>query len=1073
VALLALLVSAGGHTVPAERLVSQLWGEEAPDGSLANLQVGVAKLRRALEPERGARGDATVLVTRPNGYAVVVDEVDATRFAHLVSRADAVADSSPTDAEALLVEALAMWQGPAYGGVADLAPALATEARRLHQLRWAATERLWGVRLAQGGHAAAVPELRALVDEEPMREELWRLLALALYRSGRQAEALDALREVRERLAEELGLDPGEPLRTLEQEVLRQDPGLAAPARARPPASQATAQPGPDPELPGRDAALEQTRQLVEAALAGRGGVLLVVGEAGIGKTRFTRAVTEQAAGRGLRVGWGTWEQEEGPPLAGWRAALRDLPGGEDLVDAGGVRDPDGASTVLRLADDVVALLRAAPVCLVLDDVHWADPDSHRLLRRVVSTLGAAPSLVIVVTREVAARHDPEAALTVATVTRGDALRVDLGGLDADAVGAQVHDALGHAVEPDVAAALRARTDGNPFYVREMVRALAPTGRLDGDRIDDWGGVPAGVRDVVRHRLADLPPTVSQALSVAAVLGRAFDADVVERAWTGPEDGFDEALTMAEAAGLVEPDGPGSYRFAHALARDAVYEELAGPARAKAHARVAAALEQARVGRLEGYAVPLAEHYRLAGPAHARDAWTYGSMAAEHAAGQGLHVDAARHLAIAVEQQDADHYATDQERERLLAAHGAAMHRSGRTIEAWAPLATSARSSLARGEPATAARTLLAITQHSPWTRRQNPAWDADAIALWEEVLAALPESEPGLRSLCAAALSAELLHDPAPTERAVRIADDAMAEARRLGDPALLADVCSLATLGLSRPDLLARRVALTDEVLALRQRTRDDVGIAAALSRRSDLRVELGQWDGAVADVLRAKEIAERLHLASTLMIAELRLSVVHQAVGDWDAAVASLQAVESIQAVTSLAGNGMAAAMFALMRITTGGLGDLEPLVRANLHQHPMMRDLHAATLLDLGRDAEARTAVGPWPDQEPVSWDYMWLARTSLRAYVWSRLGDENAATDLYAQLTPFADRLAVAQFMFGSVQHVLAELAAAAGDRPAAEAHARAALARHRELGWTPWVERSQAVLSTLDAAADR
>jgi DNA-binding SARP family transcriptional activator len=553
-ALLSLLVSAGGHTVPADRLVTQLWGEDAPDASLANLQVSVAKLRRALEPERGARGDATVLVTRHNGYAVVIDDVDADRFADLVGRAHTLAGSALVEAEQLLVEALAMWRGPAYGGVADLAPALATEARRLHELRWAATERLWAVRLAAGGQAAAVPELRALVDQAPLREELWRLLALALYRSGRQAEALDALREVRERLAEELGLDPGEPLRTLEQEVLRQDPSLdviaAAPsaAAAAPLAESAPA----ESALPGRSALLAQTRRLVDRAAAGAGGVLLVSGEAGIGKTRFTGAVADQASDRGLRVGWGTWEQEEGPPLAGWRQALRELPDGDGALDhRTGSGGGDAASTVFRIADDLVAALRASPTCLVLDDVHWADPDSHRLLRRVVATLGRSPSLLVLVSREVSGQPDPEAAQTLAAVARADALRVDLTGLDAHAVGEQVQEALGHAVEPEVAAALQARTDGNPFFVREMVRALAASGVLDGDRIDDWGGVPAGVRDVVRHRLSELSAYVAQALTAAAVLGRTFDADVAEASWAGPAGEFDGALALAEVAGLV------------------------------------------------------------------------------------------------------------------------------------------------------------------------------------------------------------------------------------------------------------------------------------------------------------------------------------------------------------------------------------------------------------------------------------------------------------------------------------------------------------------------------------------
>ena len=1070
VALLALLVAADGRSVPAERLVDQLWGEAPPDNAGGALQVSVAKLRRQLEPRRQARGEATLLVTRTGGYALDLPPgaVDAGRFAALLDAAREASD--PATAEAGLVEALALWRGSPYGGVAGLAPALATEARRLDELRWSAVERLWDVRLGAGGHAAAVPELRALVEEEPLREELWRLLVLALYRSGRQAEALEASREVRERLADELGIDPGEPLRRLEQDVLRQDPSLdlAAPATsAAPPATPAAGETVP---LAGRERLLESTARLVAQARAGRGGVLLVTGDAGIGKSRFCRAVTDQAAAAGLMVGWGTWEQEDGPPLGGWRQAFAALPVGGGALTGGD--EPDSSSTVFRLADEIGDTLRAQPVCVVLDDVHWADPDSHRLLRRVVSTLGPVPSLLVVASREVSPEREPEAAHTLGTVARGDAHRVDLRGLDRDGVAAQVHEALGHAVDPSVADALRERTDGNPFYVREMVRALAPTGVLEGARIDDWGGVPAGVRDVVRHRLAGLPPSVGRALTAASVLGRTFDADVLEESWGGSPEDLDDALGLAEAVGLVEPDDqPGRYRFVHALARDAVYEELSGRARTRAHARAGAALEQARVGRLDRHAVALAEHYRQAGPAHARDAWTYAERGASLGAEQGLHADAARLLETAVALQEEDPFLEPGERERVLTAWGRALHRSARTMEAWPPLAAAARSALGRGDAVAAAGSLLAITEKVAWTWRQNPAWDPAAIELWEQVVAALPDDDARLGPLCRAALAAEMLHQPGVADRSVRLAEDAMADARRLGDPALLGDVGALAQLALVRPDLKTRSIALADEVIGLRQRTGDEAGLAAALTRRSDHRVEIGQWEEGIADALRAREIAERLHLAPTLMVTELRLAVVAQAHGRWEEAARALDSAEAIHAMSSISGHGMSGALRALVRLVTGGLGELEGMLRASLHHHPMLRDVHALALLDLGRDVDARTALGAWPDQDPVSWDYMWLGRTVLRAHLWSRLGDPQAIADLRGQLEPYRDRLAVAQFMLGSVRHAQAELALAAGDLAEAARHGEAALATHERLGWTPWVERTRALLDRVGGAA--
>ena len=291
--LLGLLVAARGRTVGTERLVDELWRDDPPPKVLTALQVYVAKLRRSLEPDRGPRDSPSVLVTRTSGYALVLpdDAVDARRFEDLVSAAG----------EDRLAGAMALWRGTPYAGLHD-APALAAEAQRLGELRLRAIEQLWSARLDGGRHADAVSALTALVAEHPARERLWAMLVLALYRSGRQADALDALRRVRTHLADELGIDPSAQLRELETAVLRQDAFLlqtSVPAAApSSPPSVATAVPA---VLAGRDGVLARASAAVARTAAGTGGVLLVTGEPGIGKTRFAEAVLVQAARAGLR----------------------------------------------------------------------------------------------------------------------------------------------------------------------------------------------------------------------------------------------------------------------------------------------------------------------------------------------------------------------------------------------------------------------------------------------------------------------------------------------------------------------------------------------------------------------------------------------------------------------------------------------------------------------------------------------------------------------------------------------------------------------------------------------------
>lgn len=221
-AVLARLVAAGGRTVTADRLVQDLW-ETPPPGALAAVRTFVAALRRGLEPGRTARTPARLLVTDGPGYALRDVDVDAWSFEAAVA---GTRDLAPAAARASLDRALGAWRGAPYAGLDQ--PWAVAERARLAGLRLVATERRAEVRIALGDAAGVVPGLDAHVAEHPWREEAWRLLALALYRSGRQADALAVLRRARAMLADELGVDPGPRLAELEGRVLRHDVGVDA-----------------------------------------------------------------------------------------------------------------------------------------------------------------------------------------------------------------------------------------------------------------------------------------------------------------------------------------------------------------------------------------------------------------------------------------------------------------------------------------------------------------------------------------------------------------------------------------------------------------------------------------------------------------------------------------------------------------------------------------------------------------------------------------------------------------------------------------------------------------------------
>jgi DNA-binding SARP family transcriptional activator len=216
-ALLAVLLVHANQVVALDRLIEELWGQESPPQATASLQAYVSNLRRVLEPDRPARTPPRVLVTQPPGYRLVVapGDLDAARFVALAEQGHRLLGAErPGPAARALREALGLWRGPALADVAD-EPFAQPERQRLEELRLVVREDRLTADLALGGHATAAAELEELVGRFPFRERLHGLLMLALYRSGRQAEALQAFQAARRTLGEELGIDPSPRLRQL------------------------------------------------------------------------------------------------------------------------------------------------------------------------------------------------------------------------------------------------------------------------------------------------------------------------------------------------------------------------------------------------------------------------------------------------------------------------------------------------------------------------------------------------------------------------------------------------------------------------------------------------------------------------------------------------------------------------------------------------------------------------------------------------------------------------------------------------------------------------------------------
>ena len=1077
-ALLALLVAAEGRPVSVSHLVDEIWGEQPPPRVEASLQSYVARLRRELEPARRARATDDRLRTHPGGYSLGLasEHVDARRFAELVRTARSAVQTDPVRAEALFEEALTLWRGDPYTGLTETSSSLAAEALRLTELRLTAVEDVADLRVRRDDRSVAA-DLEQLVRQHPSRERLWALLALGQYRSGRQADALGSLRRAREHLAEELGIDPGPDLRALEQSILRQDPDLLPR-----PAERAVVPPQPTPVadgLAGREPQLAAVDGVLADAARGRGRVVVVTGEPGIGKTRFTEELLVRSAAAGFRSGRGTWDPDGSPPLWGWTRAVRGAFGSERVLAPtdDGVRD--AATESYRLAE---ALLAAAgegpPVLLVLDDVHWADTDSLRLIRRVAAELTGVPLILVVALRVSPADAGAAVADLLGALARLDPVRFDLLGLDAAAVASCVAAATGMQIPAEAAAELVARTDGNPFFVTEMARLLAAEGALTRPGAPGWHSVPGGVRDVVRQRLAQLPAATSGILAVAAVAGRSFELAAVEQAAGCSSAEIDDAMESALALGLVDVQTPGRYRFTHALVRDAVYETLPAPARTRTHASVAAALEDALAGQIAEHTTELAEHYRLAGDAYARSGWSFARRAGETAAARSAHAEARRLFAMAAELQERDPLAGPEEREAVQVGLGRALLGTGRPIDAWPAFAAAGESAVRRGDPAAAAGMLLEITSGAVWGWRIRSQVDADAVRLWRAVLDA-PDGvlPPAVRARAEAALAVEHLYAPDSSEASVRLIDSAVARLHAAdAAPQELDVVLQLASSALARPELLPRRVALADELVERARRTGDEPALALALTQRAGVRAEQGRIEEAHSDLLRARQLAERHSLPQVLLISGWGLALLRQAHGDLAGAEDDIVRLERLELTLAAPGVGIGLAQRTSIRWAQGRLAECEPLLRQAAEYQPTeLRDLHALALVEAGRPDEARRLLGPWSEQPPVIRDYLFISLTALRAWLWLELHDRGCATDgaigdLRRELTPYADRFAaggLSAFFLGSVHHTLARLADVDGDPVAAEAHAQAALDVHRRLGLAPWTARTEGLLSRL------
>lgn len=657
VALLSLLLAPGRERTAAQ-LVADIWDDRPPGDPYASLYPYLSNLRRLLEPGRPSGSAPTVLTRTQERYRLCIDPgaVDLDCFE---SEWKAVTQEArhPAERVDLAERALARWRGRPFGD-ADDCTFVHGERLRVESMRRDVEELRIRALIDLDQSAEAATSAATLAERDPLDERLRGLHMLALYRSGRQAEALRVYGDTRRMLVDQLGIEPGHELRQLEGRILRQDPELLDPSSGRggaaPPAARRPSRRG---VIAGRARELEVCTEAVSESRHGFVRTVLIRGEAGVGKTCLVEEIVDAADQVGDRVLWISCEADH--VHAGlWtvgvvlRDALEDMVdgsshdagvsvaefeqrfalGGDQAVDHGAPRSVEDGGAALRAMFEMAfrvlqQLAQRRPLVVVIEDLHQANDVTARFVEFVAGRRDRGGVCVIVTTR----LGDPAGdSARIGSLLRspGTSL-IELGGLSRSAVatlaGERFHDA-----DREISDELHRRTDGNALFVTEWLRALDPeapaTTLLEGSP-------PTSLVDLVVSRLSRLPSEAAEWLTVAALCGSEFDARVCAEA-AGVDEGLLAAIDAAIAAEFIvdRSDVGTTYAFRHELVRDAVASIPSSLKRAHLHARLGTAL-RARHGDAPESAAEISSH--LCRGAHAGTA-VDGASAARLAARTAL-----------------------------------------------------------------------------------------------------------------------------------------------------------------------------------------------------------------------------------------------------------------------------------------------------------------------------------------------------------------------------------------------------------------------------------------------------
>ncbi len=1078
---LAALVVARANVVSTDRLVELIWGSRPPAKPYENLRAYVSHLRRLLEPERPAGRRSGLLVTRSPGYALDVDAdvVDAFEFeSRLATAQELVAANRYQAAHDEVSSALHLWRSDDL----DDSPLVhfVAERERLLELRQSARTLQFECRLAAGQHVECIPDLRLLVDEDPLRERPRALLMLALHRAQRSAEALEVYQAGYRASVEATGLDPAPTLKELEAGILANDPGLDwVAAGAAPPA-----------DVVGRTV---EARVIGEALAQPGGDLVVVTGEAGIGKTHLLEYAAERAD-RSMSVAWGVGhEGNRSLTLGPWRSILQRLMA---LVDdetlasvgerslaqlavllpelegrTGSPRDPsqgEGAlhNAVVTLLD---RLLRRSPVLLCCDDVHWYDPSSIRLLSTVVTAARGRPLVVVAAWRDTERLSDEMSSALGVLAGLGGRRRLALSGLGPDAVAHLWAETLGHTPSPDAVERLHRRTGGNALFVTELLRARSRS---------DASTPTATMHELIMGQVTNLTPAGQELLTVCAFCADGATERLLSRVTGIDGPALDEQVAALLDSGLAAESAQPfpALVVRHSVIAEVVVARLSASAQARYHQRIAEALRRRHVpaGRL-------AHHFLGGGPAtEPESAATAALEAARYSAGLHDHagsIDLIERGLVALGQSDDDLLRSEllvllaQERKHLehfAQAHTAAeeafrLARRGGDVDLMVAAAL-----------VYCGQNIEEIHYGSQWLGYWHPP--GPALEMLAECLEKL---EPGsTRVAVEVAYASQLFGVHHDRELARSILDDAVASARDLDEPGLLSSLLHYRMTALQRELSLDERLASVTEGLALVDAGESPHREIVARRDLLVLHLDRGDLTAAQDELERCRAVAGRTDdQTMAMLVASMHTSLALYRGNLAEVGDGIAQAVATYERLGSAALDLFGIQYSALLR-EQGHHDQVIDLLTWKLSGYPGPAYAMplAVVLAEAGRRDEALQLLeqyrAPWPVLAGEA--VLQFSTLAFAADLAALVDDTELAADLYRGLQPAAGRT-VSMFsglaLYGSGSLYLGRLATVLSRWDEARDHLDRAETDLRALGARPYLLRTLLARGRLDIAS--